>query len=110
MNVHNEQALPEMPLAGPEFEPGNFMPESPSALRAYMGLALGIATVAVSAGLHITRKEAREAELKALRDRDAATSNDEWWDHDQNSQRWSRIRGNIEDGTPQDPEDMEGVE
>jgi len=104
--THNEQTLPEIPLPEPEFAPESFIPENPSALRVYVGLAVGIATVAVTAGLHITRKEARAAELKALEDRDAAESNDEWWDRDQNAQRWSRVRGALEDGMDPDPDDL----
>ncbi|MET1032915.1 MAG: hypothetical protein ABWX94_00265 [Candidatus Saccharimonadales bacterium] len=106
MSMHNEQPLPEIPLAGPAFEPENPIRENLRTLRLYVELAVGLAAVTVVAGLHITWKEARDAELKALRDRDATNSNDEWWGHDQNSQRWSRVRGAIEDGIDPDPDDL----
>jgi hypothetical protein len=106
MSTHNEQTLPEIPVAEPEFEPESLSPENHSALGSYVRLAVGIATVAVTAGLHITWKEARDAEKESLKKRDNATSKDEEWNQDQDSQRWSRVRGALEDGIDPDPDDL----
>jgi hypothetical protein len=102
MSVYNEHTLPEIPLAEPVFEPESFMPESPSALRVYMGLAAGIAMVAVASGLYSWRdrwQASKDAEEEAEKHRDEpGISNDEWFRRDKTLQDKITDTYAIEDG------------
>jgi hypothetical protein len=99
MGIYNERQLPSMP------EIPISAPERIDTLRAYLGLTLGIAIVAVVSGLYDQSwkdrwRAAKNTETEVLEERDKTSDEDKWWELDQAAQKASRDKWSIEDEHP----------